>query len=82
MIAAAPSKASAQVFVSVRVGPVVPRPSYVVVHPRPYPYAYYPRPVVFAPVYVRPVRGYYYRETWRPRPVVYRGYARERCFRR
>jgi hypothetical protein len=86
---AAPSKANAQVVIGVRIGaPVVARPVYVVTRPRPYSYAYYPRPYavapvvapVFAPVYVRPA-GYYYRGRWCPRPV-YRGYVNPRYFRR
>lgn len=82
MMVATPSKANAQVFVAVHVGPVVPRPAYVVVHPRPYPYAYYSRPVVIARPYVRPVAGFYYRGRWCPRPYAYRGYAGPRYFRR
>ena len=83
MVFATPSKASAEVFVRVRVGRAVPRPAYVVVTPRPYyPYAYYPRPVVFAPAYVRPVRGFYYRGRWCPRPHANRGYYGPRYFRR
>jgi hypothetical protein len=81
MVFATPSKASAEVFVGVRVGRVVPRSAYVVVAPRPYyPYAYRPRPVVVAPAYVAP--GLYYRGRWRPRPYAYRGYYGPRYFRR
>jgi hypothetical protein len=87
MIFATPSQANAQVFVGVHIGPVVPRPAYVVVQPRPYvyPYAYDPRPVVVTPAYVAPVyvrSGYYYRGRWCPQPYGYRGYYGPRYFRR
>jgi hypothetical protein len=75
MIFAAPQKANAEVFVGINIGPVVPRPGYVVVAPRPYGYRYYPRPVYFAPpVVVRPYGGYY-RQHWYPRPYARRYYA-------
>ncbi|HXZ80528.1 MAG TPA: hypothetical protein VEG30_11400 [Terriglobales bacterium] len=91
MALAAPSKARAQVFVGVHVGPVVPRPgyvvvpprpAYVVVSPRPYPIVSYPRPYGFVPAYVGPVPGYYYRGRWCPRAYVYRGYVAPPYFRR
>jgi len=82
MTLAKPAKASAGVVVGVRVGPVVPRPGFVVVHPRPYPYGYYRRPVVFAGAYVPPVGGFYYRGRWCPRPYAYRPYYGPRYFRR
>jgi hypothetical protein len=88
MIFAAPKKASAEVFVGVNIGPVVPRHGYVVVAPRPYAYGYYPRaygyypPRVWpAPVVVRPWGGYYH-ERWYPRHDYARGYYGPRHFRR
>ncbi|HEY1263040.1 MAG TPA: hypothetical protein VGF06_05915 [Terriglobales bacterium] len=82
LLLAAPSKANAQVFIGVHIGPVAPRPAYVVVHPRPYPRVYYRPRAVVAPVYVRPAPRFYYRERWYPRPVVYRRYVAPGCFRR
>ena len=77
MIFAAPTKASAQVFVGVHIGPVVRRP-YAVVAPRPYAYEYY-GPRVFAGPVVRP--NYFYREHYYPRYYARRYYG-SRYFRR
>ncbi len=83
MTFAATPKANAEVVVGVRIGRVVQRPGYVMVAPRPYyPYAYYPRPVVVVPAYVRPVRRVYYRERWWPNRYAYRPYYGPRYFRR
>ncbi len=82
LVMAAPSQAHAGVFVSVNVGPVVPRPAYVVGRP----YAY--RPVVVGPVFYRPVPVFvrpapvvFYRGRWCPRPYAYRGYYGPRYWR-
>ena len=58
MIFAAPKRASAEVFVGINIGPVVPRHGYVVAMPRPYGYGYHPR-----------AYGYYPPRVW-PSPVV------------
>jgi hypothetical protein len=79
MIFASPTKASAEVFVGVNIGPVVPRPGYVVVAPGPYAYRYYGPRVVAAPVVVRP--GYFYHGRWYPRYYARRYYG-PRYFRR
>lgn len=86
LVLAAPSQAHAQVFVSVNVGPVVPRPAYVAVRPYAYrpvvvrPYFYRPIPVFVRPVpVVRPV--VFYRGRWCPRPYAYRGYYGPRYWR-
>jgi hypothetical protein len=73
MIFASPTKAGAEVYVGVNIGPVVPRPGYVVVAPRPYPYSYYRSRVVRVPVVVRP--GYPYRGRWYPRYYARRYYG-------
>ena len=79
MVFASPPKAGAEVYVGVNVGPVVPRPGYVVVARRPYPYRSYRPRVVVAPVVVRP--GYFYRERCYPRYYARRYYGL-RYFRR
>jgi hypothetical protein len=73
MVFASPTKASAEVYVGVNIGPVVPRPGYVVVGPRPYAYRYSRPRVVVAPVVVRP--GYFYRERCYPRYYARRYYG-------
>jgi hypothetical protein len=74
MVFAAPSKANAEVFVGVNIGPVVARPGYVYAA-RPYPYRYYgPRVVVAPPVVVRPWGGYYHPRYY-GRPYARRYYA-------
>jgi hypothetical protein len=79
MIFAAPKPASAQVFVGVNIGPVIPR-HYVVVAPHPYAYGYYGPRFVAPRVIVRP-GGYYYHRRWYPRYYA-RSYYGPRYFRR
>jgi hypothetical protein len=77
MIFSTPNKANAEVFVGVNIGPVIPRPGYVLVARRPYAYRYH-RPRVVA----APPRGYFYRGRWYPRPYARRYYYGPRYFRR
>lgn len=79
MVFAFPTKASAEVYVGVNIGPVVPRPGYVVLAPRPYAYRYYGPRFAPAPVVVR--RGYFYHGRWYPNYYARRYYG-PRYFRR